>query len=216
MLSSLVLSLKQLGKRLLLRPRGMKMGEGSVVRRPWNIKNRDRVSTGDRARIGRHVVLNALTDYEGMPQDGRIVMGDDVYIGGYSQVHAMGRVEIGDGCVLSEHVYVSDIAHGLNPDAGLIMKQPLESKGSVRIGKHVFIGYGCSVLPGVTLGDHCIVGTRSTVTRSFPAYSMVAGSPAKLVKRYVAGQWIAVPPESPPSPRASQDGHPSTETGRIA
>lgn len=169
-------------KRIWLRPRGMHMGEGSIVRRPWTIKNPTRIVTGLRVRIGRHVVFNALSDYEGSPLDGHIVLGNDVYIGGHTQIHAMKLVEIGDGCVLSEHVYVSDIAHGLDPRAGLIMKQPLESKGAVRIGKHVFVGYGCSILPGITLGDHCIVGTRSTVTRSFPAYSMIAGSPARLVK----------------------------------
>jgi acetyltransferase-like isoleucine patch superfamily enzyme len=187
--------LKQLAKRLLFRPRGMRMGPGSVFRRPWNIKNPDRIVTGERARIGRHVVMNALSDYEGLPQDGHIVLGHDVYIGGYSQLHAMNRVEIGDGCVLSEHVYVSDIAHGLDPRAGLIMKQPLESKGPVRIGRHVFIGYGCSILPGVTLGDHCIVGTRSTVTRSFPAYSMIGGAPARLLKVFdqARGEWVTPP-----------------------
>jgi acetyltransferase-like isoleucine patch superfamily enzyme len=190
--------LKQLAKRLLFRPRGLRMGESSVFRRPWNIKNPNRIVTGDRARIGRHVVLNALNDYEGRPQDGHIVLGNDVYIGGYSQIHAMNLVEIGDGCVLSEHVYVSDIAHGLDPRAGLIMKQPLESKGPVRLGRHVFIGYGCSVLPGVSLGDHCIVGTRSTVTRSFPAYSMIGGAPAKLLKVFdhARGEWVN--PAPPP------------------
>lgn len=103
----------------------------------------------------------------------------------------MDLVEIGSGCVLSEHVYVSDIAHGLDPRGGFIMEQPLESKGPVRIGKNVFIGYGCSILPGVTLGDHCVVGTRSVVTHSFPAYSMIAGSPARVVKQYnpITGQW---------------------------
>ncbi len=195
MIEPFKLRLKQLAKRLILRPRGVRMGEGSVWRRPWNIKNPDRITTGERVRIGRHVVFNALSDYEGLPQNGRITLGNDVYIGGYSQVHAMGTVDIGDGCVLSEHVYVSDIAHGLDPRAGLIMKQPLVSKGPVRIGRHVFIGYGCSILPNVSLGDHCIVGTRSTVTKSFPAYSMIGGSPARLLKVYNTerGEWVAPP-----------------------
>ena len=134
--------------------------------------------------IGRMAVINPLVRYGEQPQQGEIVLGDNVYIGGFCQLHAMQRLEIGDGCVLSEHVYVSDLAHGLDPLGPPIMEQPIESKGPVKIGKRVFIGYGCSVLPGVSLGDHCIVGTRSVVTRSFPAYSMIAGSPARLIKRF--------------------------------
>lgn len=169
-------------KSLVYRPRGVTAGENSWMLLPRWIHNPERVSLGRDCIIGRFSILNPLNNYLDQPCDGRIELGDDVYIGGYAQIHSMGRLEIGSGCVLSEHVYISDIAHGLHPDRGLIMKQPLECKGPVRIGRHVFIGYGCSVLPGVTLGDHCVVGARSVVTRSFPAYSMVAGMPARCIK----------------------------------
>jgi acetyltransferase-like isoleucine patch superfamily enzyme len=64
------------------------------------------------------------------------------------------------------------------------MKQPLTSKGPVRIGEGSFLGYRTVVMPGVTLGMHCVVGCNSVVMRSFPAYSMLAGSPARRVKAY--------------------------------
>lgn len=184
MLNDLKSNLKEAIKRLVFRPRGLKMGAGSLIRRPWRILNPRYIETGERVQIGQHVILNALRGYNGVPINGHIRLEDDVYIGGYCQIHAMGRMNIGKGCVLSEHVYVSDTAHRLDPKAGPIMQQPLTSKGPVTLGQNVFIGYGCSILPGVTLGDHCIVGTRSVVTRSFPAYSMIAGTPARLIKRY--------------------------------
>ncbi len=173
------------------------MGINSRILLPRWVHNPKRVRIGRDCVIGRFAVLYPLLAYSDQPCNGYIVLGDDVYIGGYAQIHAMGRLEIGDGCVLSEHVYISDIAHGLHPNRGLIMQQPLESKGPVRIGKNVFIGFGCSVLPGVTLGDHCVVGTRSVVTRSFPAYSMVAGIPARLVKVFDHDQqkWVPVQEE---------------------
>jgi len=169
------------------------MGPRSAVRPPRTIPNRDRVTMGRDCSVGRHSLLHAHRQYAGVPLDGRISLGDNVYIGGFAQLNAMHHLQIGDGCVLSEFVYISDSAHGLDPHAGLIMEQPLESKGPVTIGRNVFIGYGCVVLHGVSLGDHCVVGARSVVTRSFPAYSMIAGSPARLVKTYdhASGQWVA-------------------------
>ncbi|MGV0985821.1 MAG: acyltransferase [Limnohabitans sp.] len=174
--------LKRIVKSLLYRPRGVVMKSNSWVLRPRWIHNPDRIHIGRDCFIGRFSVFHPLAKYENQICHGHIEIGHDVYIGGYAQIHCMGRLEIGDGCVLSEHVYISDIAHGLNPNNGLIMQQELESKGPVRIGRNVFLGFGSSVLPGVTLGDHCIVGTRTVVTRSFPAYSMVAGMPARLIK----------------------------------
>lgn len=188
-------ALRALQRWLLRRPRGVAMGAGSSVRRPWTITNRRLISIGSRTRIGLDVILNPMSRGEsGFPADGRIAIGDDVYIGLHAQIHASRGVRIGDGAVLSDHVYLNDAAHGFDPQAGLIMAQPIESRGEVVIGRHVFLGLRSVVFSGVELGDHCVVGANSVVTRSFPAYSMLAGAPARLLKRYDAGQrrWVAV------------------------
>jgi acetyltransferase-like isoleucine patch superfamily enzyme len=176
--------LKKIAKSVLYRPGFARMGEGSVILLPRWLFNKKRIQVGEKCVIGRFAVFNAVAEYAGRKYDSKIIIHDNVYIGGYAQLHCMDRLTIESGCVLSEHVYVSDIAHGFDPDGGPIMEQDLESKGPVHIGEKTFIGYGVSVLPGVTLGKHCIVGTRSVVTRSFPDYSMIAGSPARLIKKY--------------------------------
>jgi acetyltransferase-like isoleucine patch superfamily enzyme len=176
--------LKKIVKSLLYRPSFARMGEGSVILLPRWIYNKKNIEIGEKCVIGRFAVFNAVREYAGQHYRSKISIGDNVYIGGYSQLHCMDSLTLGDGVVLSEHVYISDIAHGFDPEKGLIMEQHLESKGPVYIGENTFVGYGVSVLPGVVLGKHCIVGTRSVVTRSFPDYSMIGGSPARLIKRY--------------------------------
>jgi acetyltransferase-like isoleucine patch superfamily enzyme len=58
----------------------------------------------------------------------------------------------------------------------------LFSKGAVYIGKNVWIGDKASIMPGVTIGEGCIVGANTVVTKDVPPYSVVVGSPAKIVK----------------------------------
>lgn len=187
-------SLKKIIKKLIYKPFNVSMGYESWVLMPRWIHNPSRVKIGNNCFIGRFAVLHPIAKYGDQEFDSSIVIGNNVYIGGYCQIHCMGKVEIGEGCVFSEHVYLSDNAHGLDPSKGLIMQQELESKGPVKLGKNVFVGYGCSILPGVTLGDNCVVGTRSVVTQSFPPFSMVAGVPARVIKKFDQDKmaWVAV------------------------
>jgi lipopolysaccharide O-acetyltransferase len=54
----------------------------------------------------------------------------------------------------------------------------------VVIGDNVWIGESVCVLPGVSIGEGCIIGALSVVTKSIPAYSIAVGSPARVVKQF--------------------------------
>ena len=72
-----------------------------------------------------------------------------------------------------------------------ITVQPLISKGGVEIGDHCWLGFGCEILSGVNIGKHSIIAARAVVTKDVPSYSIVAGNPAKIVKKYnfVTKEW---------------------------
>ena len=93
-------------------------------------------------------------------------------------------VEIGKNVLLGSKVYITDHFHG-NITADDVDVPPQErtlSSKPVRIGNNVWIGDNVTVLPGVSLGDNVIVGANAVVTHSFPANTVIAGCPAKIIK----------------------------------
>jgi acetyltransferase-like isoleucine patch superfamily enzyme len=180
-------------KLLTSRPIGLKhLGANSWVISPRRIEGKKYISIGRNSVIMSKSNICALAKYGECTYSPSIAIGDNVYIGHHVWITAIGSIAIGDGCVFSEHVYVTDFFHGFSPERGLIMEQGLETKGGVFIGTNCFLGFRVAVMPGVVLGDWCIVGANSVVTHSFPPYSMIAGSPAQLIKTYSHEQrkWV--------------------------
>lgn len=160
------------------------LGKSSYILLPRRIDGEKYIVIGDNSRVMKYAWISAFDKYAGQRFSPKIFIGDNVYIGGFSCITSVVGIKIDDGCVLSEFVYITDHVHGYNPENGNILSQFLESKGDVCIGKNCLIGYGSHILPGVRLGNNCVVGANSVVTRSFPDHSMIAGSPAKLIKKY--------------------------------
>ncbi|HDR1486969.1 TPA: CatB-related O-acetyltransferase, partial [Pasteurella multocida] len=62
-------------------------------------------------------------------------------------------------------------------------KAELSSKGDTVIGNDVWIGYNATIMPGVKIGDGAIIGTNSVVTKNVPPYAIVAGNPARVIRK---------------------------------
>jgi len=189
---------KHLKSRLLYgAPRGLHCGVGVRIERPHRISHADLISIGDRTTVGRGALIAPVREYANVQYSPKVEIGRDVYIGPHLYLACVGRITIGDGTVLSEHVFINDSSHGFDPERGLIMQQELVCPGDITIGENCFLGLRTAILPGVVLGDHCVVGVNSVVTKSFPPYSMIAGAPAVLIKRYSLDQkqWVRVRPE---------------------
>ncbi|MCC5877268.1 MAG: acyltransferase [Candidatus Sumerlaeia bacterium] len=114
-------------------------------------------------------------------------------------VHSPGRVKLGRGTYPgdSPHCYIQAINGiivgdytNLGPGVGLISANhdPNENnrwvKGPpIRLGRHCWLGMNSIILPGVTLGDHTIVGAGAVVTKSFPeGHCILAGNPARKLR----------------------------------
>lgn len=153
----------------------------------------DRVSLGDRSRISRNTRLLALKAYGNQSFNPQINIGNNVSIGFGCTLSCINRIDIGHDVTIGDNVYIADSHHDYsNPGLG-VLNQPL-LPGQVSIGQGAWVGYGAFVAGDISLGEHSVVGANSVVTRSVPAYTVVAGAPARPIKRYShkRSQWIRV------------------------
>lgn len=90
-----------------------------------------------------------------------------------------GGITIDDGAMIAANVQLISNNHDLY-ERQIITCKP------VHIGKNAWIGAGATVLPGVTIGDNAVVGAASVVTKDVAADTIVAGNPAKFIKRIPA------------------------------
>lgn len=164
----------------------IRVGNDSFFGIPVTIEGGENITLGNNTTIGKMSWLAAYSKYLGNENfKPSILIGNSVNIGNYSCITAIDSIIIGNGCLFSEYIYISDHGHGFDPTMNIPpIKQPLYSKGPVEIGDNCFIGYRVSILPGVKLGKGCVVGSHSVVTGSFPDFTMIAGIPAKAIKKF--------------------------------
>lgn len=106
-------------------------------------------------------------------------IGMNCIINGYSD-----NVSIGSYVSIAQNV---NIMTDSGPNASPAMQKifPIK-KGPVKIGNDCWIGAGVIIMPNVTLGKCCVVAANSFVSKSFPDFSIIGGSPAKLIRTFTA------------------------------
>ena len=129
-------------------------------------------------RIGCNVLCE---NYVKLSAKGKLEIGDNVYIGLFSVITAFDNITIGDNSMIASHVHILDFDHGMARHQ-LMRKQP-ERTEAISIGNDVWIGAGAVILKGVNIGNGVVVGAGSVVDKDIPAYSIVAGVPAKIINQ---------------------------------
>ena len=125
-------------------------GEGVRLSPVAAFANAERISIGDRTRIGDHVRLWAGD------REGRIVIGKD--------------------CLFAPGVFVTASDYSLDP--GSTVKSQSTRERDVLIGDDVWIGTGCIITAGVEIGHGAVIGAGCVVRQSVPAWAIVKGNPA--------------------------------------
>lgn len=115
--------------------------------------------------------------------EGCLFIGNNVGISG-STIRASHSVTIGDNVLIGSGCLITDTdAHPLDWHDRLEGRSEKTQSAPIVIGNHVFIGARSIILKGVTIGDRSIIGAGSVVSKDVPADCIVAGNPAKIVKK---------------------------------
>ena len=112
---------------------------------------------------------------------GDVILGKKVLIGCGSKI--TGPIRFGDNILLGQNVVISALNHDYEHPLIPIVNQGFNVKEIV-VEDGVWMGAGVIVTPGVRIGTNAVVGAGSVVTRDVPAYSVVVGNPARIVKYY--------------------------------
>jgi acetyltransferase-like isoleucine patch superfamily enzyme len=130
--------------------------------------------------LGRNVYVGHYSILKGYYKN-RLEIGDETWIGQQCFFHAAGGLIIGRSVGIGPGVKILTSQHAQAPRDQAIYSAPIELSPVV-IEDGADIGVGAIILPGVTVGRGAQVGAGAVVTRDVPAYAVVAGSPARVLR----------------------------------
>lgn len=165
--------------------RKAKKGKKIVACKSLKVLNSQYFVIGDHCYFGPDCRLEAWDKYNDKNYSPEIILGQDVRINSTCHIGAINRVVIGDECLLGSHVMIIDHSHGCNTHEEMLIhpsNRDLYSKGEVVIGARCWLCENVIILPGVHIGECCVIGANAVVTKDIPAYSIVGGNPAKVLR----------------------------------
>ena len=152
------------------------------------------ITIGNHFYLGRNSRFLLISEYKGCSYEPGISIGNNVSIGNRFSALSAAPITIGDNALLASDILITSENHGMDPEQyESYSMNPLIAQ-PVTIGAGCWIGEKVIILPGVSLGDKCIVAAGSVVNKSFPPYTLIAGVPAKAIKTYSKEkhEWIHV------------------------
>jgi acetyltransferase-like isoleucine patch superfamily enzyme len=122
-----------------------------------------------------------------LAEEATIAIGAGCFLNRNTMLAALHRIEIGDHTMFANGCFVGDAEHRHDDPDLPVTWQGFTSKGPVRIGSNCWFGVNCAVTSGVSIGERCVIGANSVITRDLPAFSLAAGAPARVVRTIEPG-----------------------------
>ena len=165
---------------------------GNVIRKPLFITPKF-IKFGKRIVIQKNCRIQGIYKYENVMFSPEIIFHDRVTIQQNLHLTCADRIEIGENTAIAANVTITDINHPYEDINIPIEQQPITVM-PVKIGADCKIYNNVVVLPGTELGKHCVIGANSVVKGVYPDFCVIAGAPARIIKRYnyISKKWEKV------------------------
>ncbi|MGM9870421.1 MAG: acyltransferase [Muribaculaceae bacterium] len=141
------------------------------------------VSLGDKVRLGPRCRLMGVTRYGDISFHPTIEFGNNVFVMQDFYLTCASKITIGDNTAIAAFVTITDINHPYSDIETPIEAQPIVFK-EVTIEADCKIYNGAVITYGTHIGRHCVIGANSVVSGNFPDFCVIAGNPARIIKRY--------------------------------
>ena len=165
-----------LGRSLVLRhPDSIELGNHVVIDDNSLVDGRAGIRLDDGVIINRNCSLKAKT--------GPIRVGRRTTIGANSVIVSLTGVEIGEAVIIAGGCHLSAGGYDIDQSDRALLDGGVLSKGPIKIGNDVWVGTGAIILDGINVGDHAVVAAGAVVTSDVPERAVVAGVPAKVLRR---------------------------------
>ena len=150
---------------------------------PISVEGWRRIHCTGNCKIGSFVVFCCMDDSHVASGTGKLIVGNNVYIGDHTNIRAAsGAISIGDNCLIANNVTIVASNHGTQLGELIREQRWVDGEKGICIGQDVWIGAGAVVLPGVSIGDGAVVAAGAVVTKNVPPNSVVGGIPARFIR----------------------------------
>jgi acetyltransferase-like isoleucine patch superfamily enzyme len=178
---------------LLLSSQFKEFGAGSRITPPFRFYGLNEMSFGEKIMVNRDCWIQTIPGGE-RENAAKLIIGSHVGIGMGAHISAAKQVLIEEYVFMARNVHIADHAHAFENIDIPIMRQGINRIAPVTIGRETWLGQNVVVLPGASIGKHCVIGANSVVNSSIPDFSVAVGAPARVVKCYdpKTGRWKKV------------------------
>jgi acetyltransferase-like isoleucine patch superfamily enzyme len=147
------------------------VGEDVTFGEICEVNSPELISIGSKVQFYRGVYLS--------PCGTHITIGSNTHFAPYGVLY--GPLTIGDNCAVAAHVVFASVGHGYERADIPMVEQPV-NKAEIVLENDVWVGANAVIIGGVTIGEGTIVGAGAVVTKDMPPYSVVGGTPARVIR----------------------------------